>query len=122
MKTPRRTTLHVVPALPGYDKVDLCTGEHGEHSLFFTPVIAWIIHVYEAGEAGSESIEAEGSHAAPVCADQIFYGDGCDAVRRPDGSIIIPSDCTFPKGEEAEALKRLQDFEEKRLARVRARP
>jgi hypothetical protein len=121
MEHPRRIALHVLPALPGYDKIDLCTDDHDDQSMFFTPVIAWIVHVYEVGEKGSEHHEAEGSHALPVCADQVFYGDGCDAIRRPDGSIVISGDCTFPKGEEAAALERLVMLGKKQKERLASR-
>jgi hypothetical protein len=92
MTKKHKTTITVVPALPGYDVVWL---DPERSQLYYVPIVAWAVRI---------NIDADISDARPVTVEQTLGVLGYLAIRHQDGSINFPDYKSFARGEEDKAL------------------
>ena len=103
-----RTLRTVIPALPGYDVVEL---RHQPYELSYVPIIAWVVTVPDA------DADDEWPSAAPVCIDWNSNDPAANGgIRQPNGDIVFVDSVTFAKSKEAEALAYMVKRYEKQRA------
>jgi hypothetical protein len=76
----------VVPALPGYERVEFCENDAGEPSLSYEPIVAWIVRPQIFGELADEDAEFGLANLTPVgCSGFSIHNLRDYTIKAPNG-------------------------------------